>query len=283
MSLPLDISRWLKAQASQSIDCIEFLSKSASQSIARITLSDRRALLLKFTEKSGLRSFAVEAEGLLAINAQVDGFAAEVLAYSDDALLLPFYERSTMNKQRWQQLGEELAQLHHRHFEHFGFERDNYCGESVQKNSLCDDGHRFFIQNRLQYQIDMAYQNHRLDQNLYQRLIEMSHRLEEWIPTMPSVLIHGDLWSGNVLATPYGPRLIDPACYYGWAEAELAMTTLFGGFDRVFYQSYAHHGQLSADWKERIPLYNLYHQLNHLNIFGISYLPSIQAVVKLFK
>ena len=103
------------------------------------------------------------------------------------------------------------------------------------------------------------------------------------VPPQPASLIHGDLWSGNVIPGPEGwACLIDPACHYGWAEAELGMTQLFGGFDAEFYAAYADSRPLASGWRDRLPVYNLYHLLNHLNLFGGSYLASVRRVLDRF-
>ena len=106
-------------------------------------------------------------------------------------------------------------------------------------------------------------------------------RLPELIPEQAPALLHGDLWSGNVHAGPDGlPVLIDPAVYQGWPEAELAMTRLFGGFDQAFYDAYESSYPVLADWRERIPLYNLWHLLNHLSLFGRSYLQEVDSILR---
>jgi len=111
----------------------------------------------------------------------------------------------------------------------------------------------------------------------------IASNLTNWIPIQSPVLIHGDLWSGNVHCDRDGnPCLVDPATYWGWAEADLAMTELFGNFNREFYESYESVSDIEKDWRERSPLYNLYHLLNHLILFGPSYLGNIRSVIKRF-
>ena len=111
----------------------------------------------------------------------------------------------------------------------------------------------------------------------------IAENLRLWIPPQPAVLTHGDLWSGNIHCDEHGgPALIDPATYWGWAEAELAMTRLFGGFGESFYASYAEHSGMASDWQQRSELYNLYHLLNHLLLFGSSYGAQIEAISRRF-
>jgi fructosamine-3-kinase len=95
--------------------------------------------------------------------------------------------------------------------------------------------------------------------------------------------MHGDLWRGNVISGPIGePAIIDPAAHYGWAEAELAMTKLFGGFPEAFYRAYNESNPFQTGWEERIPIYNLYHLLNHLNLFGAGYLGEVFSILHRF-
>ena len=109
----------------------------------------------------------------------------------------------------------------------------------------------------------------------------MIERLPDLIPEQPASLIHGDLWSGNVIVGPQAePVLVDPAAHFGWAEAELAMTILFGRFERAAYHAYEQVRALAPGYMQRAAIYNLYHLLNHLNLFGIGYLGRVQAVLK---
>jgi fructosamine-3-kinase len=111
----------------------------------------------------------------------------------------------------------------------------------------------------------------------------LTAQLKDLIPVEPASLLHGDLWSGNAITNSQGgPAIIDPAAHYGWAEAELAMTTLFGAFPNAFYQAYEEVRPLEPGYYARFPLYNLYHLLNHLNIFGRGYLGQVQAILRRF-
>ena len=102
-------------------------------------------------------------------------------------------------------------------------------------------------------------------------------------PEQPASLIHGDLWSGNAIAGPEGePAIIDPAAHYGWAEAELGMTNLFGGFPEAFYKAYEEVAPLVEGWRDRLPIYNLYHLLNHVNLFGAGYLGQVRSILQRF-
>ena len=113
------------------------------------------------------------------------------------------------------------------------------------------------------------------------RLVE---RLPELVPWQPSSLLHGDLWTGNAMSDEKGaPAIIDPAAHYGWAEAELAMTTLFDSFPREFYRAYEEVRPLEKGYRDRFDIYNLYHLLNHLNLFGRSYLGQVRAILRRYQ
>jgi fructosamine-3-kinase len=108
-------------------------------------------------------------------------------------------------------------------------------------------------------------------------------RLEALVPKQGPALLHGDLWNGNVLFDTLGqPVLIDPACYWGWPEAEIAMCALFGGFPQSFYTSWESAARPETGWRERLPIYQLYHLLNHLNLFGGAYHTQVMATLRRF-
>jgi fructosamine-3-kinase len=154
-------------------------------------------------------------------------------------------------------------------------------GLTPQPNGWLDDGYAFFGERRLKFQGDLARRHGLLDSSNYQLLITLISHLSTLIPTQPASLSHGDLWSGNIHNGPQGePVLIDPAAHYGWAEAELAMMTLFGSLPEAFFKAYEAVRPLAPGYRERFDLYNLYHLLNHLNLFGESYSGSVRAILQ---
>ena len=172
----------------------------------------------------------------------------------------------------------------HRHVqEKFGFSMDNFCGSRLQVNTTTEDGFEFFANHRILNLASSAFHRNLINRDDLSNLEYIAANLSRWIPEQPAVPLHGDLWSGNIHCDEQGqPALIDPATYWGWPEAELAMTTLFGGFSSVFYDSYGENSEMAADWLERAPLYNLYHLLNHLLLFGSSYLAQIRSISQRF-
>jgi fructosamine-3-kinase len=230
-----------------------------SQAFA-VTTPDSQRYFLKVNGKQSL--FYAEAEGLVAINNEVPGFVPSVLAVSDNALLLEYLDAVPESEAFWQSLGRSLAQMHRQPKPYFGFTSDNYCGATPQLNPPTDDGFEFFAEHRLLYQARLAHRRGLLSSAQCQLVERLCWRLSELIPRQPAVLIHGDLWSGNVMSAHRGACIVDPACYYGWAEADLAMTTLFGGFNASFYDAYHEEANVTPDWRKRADIYNLYHWLN---------------------
>jgi fructosamine-3-kinase len=168
-------------------------------------------------------------------------------------------------------LGRMLAKLHQQTGPRFGWHRDNYIGLSPQQNGWCDDWKEFWITRRMEPQLEMARSNgFALDPPDLDLLT--NHRPE------PS-LLHGDLWSGNAGFIEEGPVIFDPAVYYGDRETDLAMTELFGGFPQAFYRAYHEAFPLDPGYQKRKHLYNLYHLLNHLNIFGGGYLGQVRETL----
>ncbi|MEJ1297322.1 MAG: fructosamine kinase family protein [Candidatus Sedimenticola sp. (ex Thyasira tokunagai)] len=168
--------------------------------------------------------------------------------------------------------GRLLASLHQNTHEQFGWERDNIIGATHQPNRLTDDWIDFWRSQRLGFQLELAAKNG------YRG--ELQHRGELLLEQFPALidhqpvasLIHGDLWGGNLAYDSNGqPVIFDPAVYYADREAELAMTELFGGFNNRFYDAYNEVWPLDSGYRQRKTLYNLYHIINHLNLFGGSY------------
>ena len=182
--------------------------------------------------------------------------------------------------------GTAFAELHARGAgSRFGFDADNYLGATTQPNGWHHDWVAFFAEQRLGHQLALAEQNKVASAEL-QRLGEcLRVRLGEILAgsAEPPTLLHGDLWSGNYLCDQAGEAvLIDPAVYYGHREADLAMTQLFGGFEPAFYHAYEQRWPLAPGSHERMEIYKLYHLLNHLNLFGRSYLGSCLATLRRF-
>lgn len=233
--------------------------------------------------------FPREAEGLSALAAVGAITVPEPIhAHDGGDGVLPFLLTSWIEPGRRasgfsREFGRRFARLHKEGTgTRFGFEHDNYLGSTPQPNGWSDDWVEFFREKRLGYQLRLA-RRHGFGgdlQLLGERLLE---RLGELIaePAEPPTLLHGDLWGGNYMVAKSGePVLIDPATYYGRREADLAMTQLFGGFDSEFYEGYEEVWPLAGGSRHRLDIYQLYHLLNHLNLFGSGYLGGCLQILR---
>jgi fructosamine-3-kinase len=180
-------------------------------------------------------------------------------------------------------LGTALAALHHSTAPAYGLDHDNYIGATPQPNAWNSSWLVFFRERRLRFQANLARRNGLLPTQRAGRLEQLLDRIDHWIDdgAVQPALLHGDLWGGNFIVAPGNlPVLIDPAAYYGDREADLAFTTLFGGFPEAFYRAYQAAWPLAPGWRQRRELYNLYHLLSHLNLFGESYGAQVDSILR---
>ncbi len=174
--------------------------------------------------------------------------------------------------------GRALAELHHRHGARYGWCRDNFIGATPQMNTENDTWPRFFATARLLPQVKRAAEHGRALQEKGTLLAEKLPALFLDYRPQPS-LLHGDLWHGNAAMCGRTPAVFDPAVYCGDRETDLAMTELFGGFPQAFYAAYREAWPLDEGYESRKTLYNLYHVLNHLNLFGSGYLRQAERMI----
>jgi len=246
-----------------------------------LTTQSGASFFLKTNPNTPADMFAREAEGLAALRVRNGPTVPEPHLHGSDFILLEDLAPASRSRDYWPEFGRELAALHNHTHPQFGFEHDNYIGSTEQPNSWTKNGYGFFAEHRLLFQARLARQRGLLGQADLGRIENICAHLTDLVPQQPASLIHGDLWSGNAMTNSLGgPAIIDPAAHYGWAEAELAMTTLFGSFPNIFYQAYQEIRPLETGFDSRFPLYNLYHLLNHLNIFGRGYLGQVQAILR---
>lgn len=238
--------------------------------------------------KQGVASSAYrcEANGLNELAKPQALHTAKVVGVGDDFILTEYIVPGRAGSHFFEEFGRAFARLHRYTGKTYGFYEDNYIGANPQLNIAVGEEQTnwtaFFFNKRLLYQYRLAERNGYISNGLRHDF----RILEKILPgllnenTEPPTLLHGDLWSGNFLCNPSGQAvLIDPAVYYGHREADLAMTMLFGGFSADFYRAYHNEYPLKEGWKYRIPIYKLYHILNHLNVFGRSYLAELECLV----
>ncbi len=237
--------------------------------------SDGRRYFVKTNRARHLAMFEAEAEGLEAIRATGTVRVPAPIcsgASGDEAwLVLEYLEMGGRGSA--DELGRRLAALHRHSWDRYGWHRDNTIGSTPQVNTPCADWIAFYRQHRLGYQYALAARH-----GAPRRLIERGERLLDGLAGFfpgyrpPPSLLHGDLWGGNHGYCQGEPVIFDPAVYYGDREADLAMTELFGGYPGDFYAAYREAWPLEVGYRVRKDLYNLYHVLNHYNLFGGGYL-----------
>lgn len=239
----------------------------------KLSLRDQ-TYFIKLTQKGNLETFQSEAAGLQALAAagaiRTPGVICVGMTDTHTYLVLEYLPLKHAGDQAL--AGCQLAALHRTTNRRYGWNRDNTIGATPQSNESCDSWIDFWREQRLGFQLALAAQQG------YQGLLqERGARLQEKLPGLldhapAASLLHGDLWSGNLGYDRNGrPIIYDPAVYYGDREADLAMTELFGGFSSRFYSAYNEAWPLETGYKTRKILYNLYHVLNHLNLFGGHY------------
>jgi fructosamine-3-kinase len=249
------------------------------------------AFVLKTRAAAPRGFFRAEADSLNALRASGAALTVpRVIACATampDWLLLEYLSPPNAGRVRDfdDRLGRGLASLHRATAARFGFESDNYCGTTVQQNTWHVAWVEFYAEMRLGVQIRLARDSGWLSRSETAACDRLRHRLADWIaePSNGPSLLHGDLWSGNLHTDASGgPVILDPAVYYGHREAELGMMTLFGGFGARVFAAYHEAFPLEAGWRERNPLYQLYHVLNHLNLFGAAYHAQTMSIVQRF-
>ncbi len=279
--IPPEVQQWLETHGYGKVRHIRPVGGGCINNGARLHTASGATFFLKTNTAAQPDMFAREAEGLTALRVPEGPRVPQPLLWGADFLLLEDLAPASPRPDFWETLGQRLAALHEHIGPAFGFHHDNYIGSTPQPNPWTDDGYTFFATHRLGFQARLAFERGLLEADDLRRIERLAARLSEWIPPQPPSLIHGDLWHGNVIPDAQGqPALIDPAAHYGWAEAELAMTALFGGFPERFYQAYEAARPLAQGYRQRFSLYNLYHLLNHLNLFGTGYLGAVRRVVR---
>lgn len=229
--------------------------------------------------------FAAEAKGLGLLGnpagLKIPAVSAVGQAEGNQFIIMEHIESRMRKPDFWEDLGTGLAVLHGNTQPAFGLDHDNYIGSLPQHNKTHPSWTEFFIEERLQPMLHLLRDRGDVDSSLMAMTERLFAKLDGFFPQEAPALIHGDLWSGNLMVGSSGePCLIDPAVYYGHREAELSFTRLFGGFQRNFYDAYNAAFPLESDFNERVDVYNLYPLLVHANLFGGGYLEQAESIVK---
>ena len=264
--------------------------------VVKIDLADGCQLVAKINTSRMSAVFEEEAASLRTLAATKTVIVPEPLGVTtgeDQAvLLMTAITPGTAHDETWRGFGRELAAMHATDIKAsgkirggYGFEMDNHIGSTPQPNTWCDDWVEFNATYRLGFQVRLARDGGKLSAGESRHLEAIIRRLDRLIPRHPRpALLHGDLWSGNALPTVDDQgetriAVIDPAAYVGDGWADIAMMKLFGGFSLSCFASYTDASDDREQLESRIDVYQLYHVLNHLNLFGQGYLRQVMALV----
>ena len=290
-----DIERWTARLAAVGIEtpvrAVRDRSGGCIHDVVELTLADDRRLIAKTNAPSHADAFEAERLGLDALAGtrtvrvpRVEGVACTGRV---SRIIMEALADAPATSDSWVAFGRQLARLHAtEHGHRYGFEIDNHLGTTPQPNPWMEDWIEFNRRARLGYQIDMGETHGRLEASESRRLRSLMERLDKFLPPRPHpALLHGDLWSGNVLATrdvagDAEIAVIDPACSIGDGWADIAMLRLFGGVPEACFDAYAAEATDHDRVPMRLAVYQLYHLLNHVNLFGRGYIGGVMQQVE---
>ena len=252
-----------------------------------VVLADGRRLFVKTNDRSPRGMFAAEAQGLGWLVEAGALRIPEVVAVAapespHQFLVLELVTTGAPARDFDEQLGRGLAALHRRGAPGFGLDHDNFIGWLPQANAAAGTWPEFYRARRLEAQLRRAADEGRTSSRMRQGFDRLFRELDELCgPAEPPARLHGDLWGGNLLCDDRGaPCLIDPAVYGGHREIDLAMMRLFGGFGARVFDAYDEAWPLADGHRERVSLYQLYPLMVHVNLFGGSYVGSVEAALE---
>jgi protein-ribulosamine 3-kinase len=274
--LPESITSYLADHSGIDVQSAQNVSGGSINQAVKIT-SGKGNFFLKWNSSAPEDFFTKEAEGLSLLRSANSALRVpEVIVTGKQVnnrtgfLLMEYIEEGRIGDSF--AFGAELAKLHQTTAPKFGLETDNYIGSLPQSNRMHNDWQDFFSKERIKPQLKMAIDSGKMDRSLLAHWDRLASRLDELLPPTKPSLIHGDLWGGNYLFDSTGKAtLIDPAVYYGHSEMDLAFSKMFGGFSGDFYEGYESVAPLEPGFSERVPIYNLYPLLVHVNLFGRHY------------
>jgi fructosamine-3-kinase len=241
-----------------------------------IVSNDVDRYFVKINHRSFLPNFTAEVENLQKLRntscVSVPEFITIGQSKEQSFIVLNYHPIKELESSKNSYMfGQQLAQLHKwGEQKEYGFDADNYIGNSLQPNRWQRKWHKFFSEQRIGFQLQLLKEKGINFGSIDELVDIVDHTLKHHHPR--PALLHGDLWQGNVANAPFGPITYDPACYWGDRECDIAMTELFGGFDSEFYRGYNDEYPMCNGYESRKLVYNFYHILNHCNLYGGHYL-----------
>lgn len=285
--IPAELSTHLSEILNLEIKKSYSVSGGSINRAAKIS-TNRGDLFLKWNNNAPDDFFEKEADGLKRLDSAETALLIPNVISSGNPkdgrpgyLLMEFIEEGRSGDSF--EFGRNLSKMHQTNADQFGLEVDNYIGSLPQSNNRHDNWINFFVKERIIPQIQMAVDSGKLSSGIFQNWERLSTKLNEIFPSAKSSLLHGDLWGGNYLFNSEGKAvLIDPAVYYGHPEMDLAFTKMFGGFSGDFYEGYESETPLAPGFSKRVPIYNLYPLLVHVNLFGGHYISQFNSILRKF-
>jgi protein-ribulosamine 3-kinase len=246
---------------------------------------ENEIFFIKWNDVSFAGMFESEAKGLRLLKESMEMDIPEVLAFGSCStcsyLILEYIHSGSPEMKYWTHFGQALSKMHKHTQSDYGLSFDNYIGTLFQSNQRTGSWKNFFVERRLEPQIKLAREAGKINTKTVSDFNSLIKKIPEIVMEERPALLHGDLWSGNVMTSEKGQVcLVDPSVYFGHREIEIAFTLLFGGFNKDFYDSYFENFPVTKGFEQRAEIYNLYPLLVHLNLFGGGYLNQIIGVLK---
>lgn len=288
--LPESLHSKIEKELDTSLGTVRSVSGGSINRAARIETDTLGSCFLKWNRTADPDMFHKEVLGLERL-AKADSRLRipEVLLYGTDQngtgfLLMEYVAERSAKNNAAKQFGRQLARLHSKQNDRFGFNESNFIGRLPQSNRWHNSWTDFFIEERIEPQVEMARNAGKLDADSSRAFKSLYQQLDNIFPEEQPALLHGDLWGGNYFYDTEGQAVIfDPAVYFGHREIEIAFTYLFGGFSSSFYDSYNQEKPLAPGFENRRDIYNLYPLLVHTNLFGGSYARQVTSIVNRFR
>lgn len=269
-------------QAVSTANASDFNQTSPPVNLTFKVCNSHQSYFVKLNNKQSLPHFQAEAYSLQQLRKLTDIPCPHVTAIGTSLdksfLVLDYLHFREAKPILWYQFGQQIAQMHYETVHgQFGWQQDNYIGQTIQPNQWQRNWTTFFADQRIAWQLQLLAEKSILLGSL-SHITQVCHDALLHHHASPC-LVHGDLWQGNTGFTHQGATLFDPACYYGDREVDIAMTELFGHFPEDFYHGYQAEYPLDSGYEQRKLIYNFYHILNHANIFGGVYIEQAKAIL----